>query len=321
MTASARGRKRGNSDSCVFDLICSEPGITRAEIAAGSGFSVTAVGHSVDRLIDEGLISAQPGTSRGGRPAEALFPSANSVVLVDLRGRSARVFLLDLKGAVLFFDERTYGSTAERTDSVRDLIGRSADALKGKDGDLFAVAFVTESSVSADPDTLLYAKARLSPRISKSFVLDRISAEATLSKVPFDGGGVFCSVSRYGVKVSYCRKQSGKVRLGGFSPLTSSYGTGFGRVFSVCRDEKEAGKELAGALLNSVAILSPDVIVIEISDCVFDEKLGDHIKKSLSVKLPRVPGIKTFFRDEERLRLLVLSRLKRSPFEKEGRRK
>ncbi|MBR3423036.1 MAG: hypothetical protein IKG80_00935 [Clostridia bacterium] len=188
-----------------------------------------------------------------------------------------------------------------------------------KRDELFAFSVLSSSSLRADPDVLHLAKKRLSPFFIKTFDSDLLSAEAEASDLFFENA-LFCSVCRDGVTVSRCKRQNGKTVFGGFSNLISVYGTGFGRVFAACRDEKEAGEELARALQNSVMILSPDSILIEIKGFEFDEKLGSHIKKALSPNIA-VPEIRTFFRDDKRLRSLVLSRLRRLPFKKEGKNK
>ena len=317
MTLSDNGGKRGCTAFSVFDLLCLNPGSTRADLAAKTGLSVTAVGIAVDRLIDDGLVYAFSGESSGGRPAEVLFPSRNTVILIDVRERSVRALLLDHIGKISFFEEREAGSPVERNDAARDLIGRAADALPpGEDG-LFAVSFTSPASCAVDPDVLLYAKSRLSPLFLRSFDPDLLSAAATLSKVTF-GDALFCSVRRDGVTASYCRRNRDGMLLGNFCAVVSSYGTGFGRTFTACRDEKEAAEALSDALSNSLSIISPDLLLFEISGGCFDEKFGDRVRRALTGKLPRMPEIKTFIRDEERMRSELLSLLRRIPFEKEG---
>ena len=311
------GRKRGNAAFSVFDHICLHPGATRADAAAETGLSVTSVGTAVDLLIDEGLVYAFSGESSGGRPAEALFPSRSSVALFDVRERNARVLILDLSGNISFFEERPVGSRADVTDAVRDLVCRAADSQAcGEDG-LFAAAFASAVSRPVDRDAVLYARSRLSPLFVRSFDPDLLSARAASFEFQFDDA-VFCSVSRDGAAASYLKKKDGDISFGDFSELISSYGTGFGRTFAACRDEKEAGETLADALFNTLAIVSPDLLLFEISGGAFSEKLGDRVRRALSGKLPRVPEIKTLFRNEERLRSEMLSLLRRSPFEKEG---
>ncbi len=317
MTLSNKGKKRGNSVFTVFDILCKNPGSTRADLASEAGLSVTAVGVAVDCLIDDGLVYAFPGVSRGGRPAEVLFPSRNSVSLIDVRERSVRVLLLDLLGNISFFEERETGSPVERNDAARELIGRVAETLPpGEDG-LFAVSFISPASCPIDPDVMLYAKKLLSPLFVKTFDPDLLSAAATLSKVKFDDA-LFCSVRRDGVSVSFCRKNHSGIRLGSFSTPVSSYGTGFGRTFASCRDEKEAAEALSDALFNTLAIISPDLLLFEISGGCFDEKFGDRVRRAITGKLPRVPDVKTIFRDEKRLLSEMLYLLRRTPFEKEG---
>ncbi len=316
MTYPDNAKKRGNSAFLVFDHICLHPGETRSDVSLKVGLSVTAVGSAVDSLIDEGLLSAFPGPSKGGRPAELLYPSYDTVLLADVRRDGAGVFITDLTGSVAFSEQRFTDSSSDPNDVVRYLIGSAADSPQLNSDGLFAVAFLSDAGSPIDPDVFQYARSRLSPLFMRKYDADLLSVEVTLSKNSFDGDVLFCSVSPEGVNSSCVKRMNGKTVFGDSIELISSHGTGFGRVFRACRDAKEAGEELADALLNSVAIMSPDAVLLEISGIGFDEKLGGHVKGVFEKKLTNAPAVKTFFRDENGLRSALLSRLRRSPFER-----
>ena len=142
MTLSGKRIARGNAAFSVFERICITPGSTRAKVASEVGLSIASVGNAVDRLIDEGLVSAYQGKSLGGRPAEILFPSRRSVFITDVRGENARAFCLDQTCGVLFFDERSFCSCADTADALRDLIGRFAESPEFSRDELFAVRYV-----------------------------------------------------------------------------------------------------------------------------------------------------------------------------------
>ena len=319
MTPQGSFKKRGNAAMSVFDHICLHPGSTRAETAESVGLSVTSVGLAVDYLIDEGYVSARPGRSGGGRPAEELFPYRNYVFLADVREGSVRAFCLDLAGNVLFFEERAVCSPADGTDTLRDLVRRVGDSVPSDEGGYFAVAFLSSALSPVDPDAVRYAKTRLSPRFSVTYDPDLLSASVTVFKVGSRDAVLFCSVKREGVTASYCRRRGGEVVFGEFTKLTSTYGTGFGRVFTACRNVKEAAEALADALLNTVSVLSPDAVVVEISDGRFPDKFGNYLGGALSKNRSRAPDVVTYFRDEVSLRAYALSLIRRKPFEKEGK--
>lgn len=321
MASRKGGRPFYNTRFSVYDHICLFPGSTRSSVASGVGLSLTSVGIAVDRLIDDGLVFASAGTSGGGRPAEVLFPLRNRVFLAIVKEASARAFCLDLSGKELFFDERMTDSPADRVDALCELI-RSAEASVPRDeGGYFAAVFLSPSSIPVDRDVKLFAKTQFSPLFTRTVDSDLLSAEVSASNVPSGNRALYCSVSRDGVTASFCKAVGGKTVFGPFAKVTSSYGVGFSRAFTACRNEKEAGEALSDALLNTVAIASPDTIIVELSGGGFDGKIGDHLKTALGKRLTNPPKVITIFRDEDGIKNRALSLLRRIPFLKEGKEK
>ncbi len=88
----------------VFALIRERGEITRAEIAAHTGLSRTAVGARLAVLLDSGLVvECEPAPSTGGRPATQLSFNADAgVVLSAAVGISrTRLAVCNLAGTVL----------------------------------------------------------------------------------------------------------------------------------------------------------------------------------------------------------------------------
>ena len=298
-------------------MICLNPGSTRSEISAKADLSITSVGIAVDRLIDDGLVSAFPGRSVGGRPAETLYPAKNSVFLADVRDQKVRAFCLDLSGKKLLFEEMAVDFVTDHTKALCELTVRASRIFPCEDGGIFSAGFLSSRVSPIDPDSVRYVRSRLSPLFIRTYDTDRLSAEITVSKIRFPERAVYLSVSRDRVTAALCTMRDGNPVLSDLTNLVSAYGSSFGRVFAACRHEKEAGEAVCDALLNTVGIILPDLIAIEISGIGFDEKLGKHIKTAFTKMTRHIPEIKTYYRDEERLTAYALSLLRRVPFEKE----
>ncbi|MFB9555429.1 ROK family transcriptional regulator [Streptomyces roseoviridis] len=129
---------RGPNTARVLDLLrtAGEGGISRLELAAGSGLTPQAVSKITARLRSEGLVAdAGRRASTGGKPATVLrlVPSAAYAIGIHLDRDELTAVLLDLSGARVA-ERRSPLDLGAGADTVLAAVGTEVEALRGQLG-------------------------------------------------------------------------------------------------------------------------------------------------------------------------------------------